>query len=129
VISALRNQRSKGVTSPTPVQPPSTSIEHHTAPTSKWTTDFGTLTSLESNSFKCLDTGCVTDIIPNNLVSGQTRLLRRGALLPRSTFWKDSLTPENRQAPQAKISTRVSPACSATTHTKTPRPSKKKLSH
>ena len=97
VISALRGQQSEGVMFPTLAPSTSTSNGHPSAPTSKWTTGFQTLTHLPSNSFKCMDTGFVTDTTPSNLVSGQTRLQRRGELSPRPTYWKAFLTPVNGQ--------------------------------
>ena len=80
VISALRGQRSEGVTFPILAHNTSTNNGHPSAPTSKWTTGFKTLTHHPSSSFRCMDTGFVTDTTHGNLVSGQTRLQRRGEL-------------------------------------------------
>ena len=105
VISALRGQRSEGVTFPILAPSTSTNNGHPSAPTSRWTTGSKTLTHQPSNSFRCMDTGFVTDTTPSNLVSGQTRLQRRGVLSPRPTYWKASPTLENDQEPPPRIST------------------------
>ena len=97
--SALRRQQSGEVTFPTLVPPTSTSNGPPSAPTSRSTTGFKNLPLHQSKCFKCTDTRFVTDITPNNPVSGRTWLQRRGGLLPRPTYWKASPTPENVQAP------------------------------
>ena len=95
VISALRKQQFAEVTYHPPEPTRSTPNGLHSAPTSKWTTACKTICSRPSKSFKCMDTGYVTDTTLANLVSGQTRLQRRGELLQRPTFWRDSTTHEN----------------------------------
>ena len=105
VISALRKQQFAEVTYHPPAPTRSTPNGSHSAPTSKWTTACKTICSRPSKSFKCMDTGFITATTLANLVSGQTRLQRRGALLPRPTFWKASKTPENHEVQLRRTST------------------------
>ena len=128
VISALRRQRSEEVTYPILVPPPSTGNGNPSAPTSMWTTNYETLTHQPSNSFKCLDTGFVTDTTPCNLVSGQTRLQRRGELSPRPTYWKAYPTHASALAPPPKSSTRDCQGWRAITPWRTRPPNVKRLS-
>ena len=95
VISALRKQQFAEVTYHPPEPLLSTTNGPRSAPTCKSTTSCNTILSQPSKSFKCMDTGSVTDTTLARMVSGQTRLQRRGELLPRPTFWKGSRTPEN----------------------------------
>ena len=97
VISALRKRQSGEVTFPTLAPPTSTNNGLPSAPTSRSTTGFRTLTRRWSNCFKCTDTGFVTDTTPSSPVSGRTRLQRRGELSPRPTYWRAYPTPGNAQ--------------------------------
>ena len=82
VISALRGQQSGEVTFLALVPPIYLSNGIPSAPTPNSTTGFKTLTHQQSKSFRCIDTMFVTYVTPSNIVSGQTRLQRCGALLP-----------------------------------------------
>ena len=99
VISALRKQQFAEVTYHPPAPTPSTPNGPTSAPTSKSTTACKTILSRPSKSFKCMDTGFVTDTTLDKITSGQTRLQRRGELLQRPTFWKASKIPENQEVP------------------------------
>ena len=95
-------QQSGEVTFPTLVPPTSTSNGPPSTPTSRSTTGFKTLPLHQSNCFKCTDTRFVTDITPNNPVSGRTWLQRRGGLFPRPTYWKASPAPQKRPGSSSK---------------------------
>ena len=99
VISALRKQHFAEVTYHPPAPAPSTTNGPPSVPTSKLTTACKTILSQPSKSFKCMDTGCVTDTTLARIVSGQTRLQRRGELLQRPMFWKASKILENQEVP------------------------------
>ena len=105
VISALRKQQFAEVTYHPPEPPPSTPNGPRSAPTCKSTTNCNTILSQPSRSFKCMDTGSVTGTTLANLVSGRTRLQRRGELLQRPTFWKASKTPANQEVQLRRTST------------------------
>ena len=100
VISALRKQPFAEVTYHPPAHPSSTPNGPRSAPPSRSTTACKAITSQPSRSFKCMDTGSVTATTLSKIVSGRTRLQRRGALLQRPTFWKASTTPANPAGPQ-----------------------------
>ena len=95
VISALRKQQFAEVTYHPPEPRLSTPSGPRSAPTCRSTTNCNTILSQPSRSFKCIDTGSVTDTTLALMVSGRTRLQRRGELLQRPTFWRDSTTHEN----------------------------------
>ena len=120
VISALRKNAFEVGMLPLKKLPSSTGTGWTSAPTCRSTTPWTTRTSQLSRSFRCLESGGVTETSLPRPLSGQTRLLRRGALSPRSTFWKADPTPGNRLDPAAATWTSGSRACSGTGVIKTP---------
>ena len=95
VISALRKLPSGGGTFPTNGQRLSMPTGSRSAPTTASAIGSIALPTQWSRSFRCSVTGSRTDITPKRVVSGRTRLLRRGGLSPRPTSWKAGGTPEN----------------------------------
>ena len=81
--------------------------------------DFKILSSQPSRSFRYVCTMYVTANTLNNLVFGYTQLRRCGELLPRSTYWKNSVTPANLHAPTTKTLTNASLVCFGNTLTRT----------
>ena len=72
-------------------------------------------------SFRYLITGSVTDTIPHGCqLSGWTRLIWRGMLLRRLTYWKAAGTIGRHLGTIDRTSTNASPACSATMVSRTP---------
>ena len=121
VISALRKHAFEADTSPVTKLPGSTETGWPSAPKCRTTTHSRTQKYPLWKSFKCLESGFMTKLSRTGCQgSGQTRLLRRGALLPRSTHWKAAPTPVSPLDPAAATWTNASPACSAIGGTRTP---------
>ena len=71
-------------------------------------------------SFRCTDTGSVTETGLSSLKFTQTWRMRRGRIFPRSTYWMDALIPKNHTSPLPTTSTSASVASSARTPYRTP---------
>ena len=105
VICAIHKQLFVGVTYQTPVPQHYINNWFPSAPILPLTTNFRTMMSQPLRSFKCMTTGSVTNTTPDKIVSDQTRLLRRGVLLPRFISQKVTPTPASPKAPPPRIST------------------------
>ena len=125
VISALRKQPFEMGMSPVRILSRNIMTGCPSAPKCRWTIFLKTRRTPLLRSFKCLDTGSVTNTTPHKCpVSGRTRLLQCGVLSPRLTSWKADETLKIYLGRTVGKLTSASPACSATMVSVTPLPPK-----
>ena len=93
VIYVLRKKPFEVVMSPVRIRPRNIISECPSAPKCRWTTCLKTRRTPLLSSFKCFYIGSVLDTNPHGCpVSGQTRFLWSGVLLPRLASWKAAET-------------------------------------